>query len=51
MSDPDALHDLLSKGHRAWCEGVADVRAGRTSSQLSIAALACYKAGQPPRLI
>ncbi|MER5200048.1 hypothetical protein ACWD3J_41880 [Streptomyces sp. NPDC002755] len=26
ISDHDMLHRLLATGHRAWCEGVADVR-------------------------
>ncbi|MGW2802444.1 hypothetical protein [Streptomyces sp. NPDC001269] len=28
VSDPDTLHNWLSRGHRAWCEGVADVQSG-----------------------
>ncbi|MFI7406932.1 hypothetical protein ACIBW9_41845 [Streptomyces sp. NPDC049541] len=42
VSAPDRLRDLLSKGHRAWCEGVADVRAGvdRETASLSDAELA-----------
>jgi hypothetical protein len=42
VSDPDSLHDLLSRGHRAWCEGVADVQArvDRESASLSDAELA-----------
>ncbi|MFF7191319.1 hypothetical protein ACFZAR_40440 [Streptomyces sp. NPDC008222] len=28
VSEPDTLHNLLSRGHRAWCEGVADVQSG-----------------------
>lgn len=41
-SDPDTLHDLLSRGHRAWCEGVADVQVGvdRETTNLSDAELA-----------
>jgi hypothetical protein len=27
-SDPATLHDLLTRGHRAWCEGIANVRSG-----------------------
>ncbi|MFD8219256.1 hypothetical protein ACFV2U_37580 [Streptomyces sp. NPDC059697] len=26
LSDRDALQNLLATGHRAWCEGVADVQ-------------------------
>ncbi|WP_019074669.1 hypothetical protein [Streptomyces hokutonensis] len=42
MSAPDALRDVLSAGHRAWCEGVADVRAdiGREIAPLSDADIA-----------
>jgi hypothetical protein len=42
VSDPDTLHDLLSRGHRAWCEGVADVQAGvdRETASLSDVQLA-----------
>ncbi|SNX88720.1 hypothetical protein SAMN06272735_9216 [Streptomyces sp. TLI_55] len=42
VSDPDTLHDLLSRGHRAWCEGVADVQVGvdRETASLSDAELA-----------
>lgn len=51
VNDPDTLHDLLSKGHRAWCEGVADVRASvdRETASLSDALLAerCAAAGAP----
>ncbi|MFE8950677.1 hypothetical protein [Streptomyces sp. NPDC007856] len=51
VSDPDALHDLLSRGHHAWCEGVADVRAGvdRETATLSDAQLAerCTATGVP----
>ncbi|MEV5850397.1 hypothetical protein AB0M32_51445 [Streptomyces sp. NPDC051985] len=37
VSDPGTLHDLLSSGHRAWCEGVADVQASvdRETASLS----------------
>ncbi|MGW5248408.1 hypothetical protein ACWEQN_32065 [Streptomyces sp. NPDC004129] len=49
VSDPDTLHDLLSRGHGAWCEGVADVQAGvdRETASLSDAQLAerCTAAG------
>ncbi|WP_406347004.1 hypothetical protein [Streptomyces sp. NBC_00648] len=49
VSEPHALHGLLSAGHRAWCEGVADVRAdvARESAPLSDAELArrCAAAG------
>lgn len=49
VSDPGTLRDLLSAGHRAWCEGVADVRTGvgRETSSLSDAELAerCAAAG------
>lgn len=51
VSDPDTLHDLLAAGHRAWCEGVADIRAGvaRETASLSDAELAerCAAAGAP----
>ncbi|MDV9169812.1 hypothetical protein R6V09_06635 [Streptomyces sp. W16] len=51
MSDPDALRDLLSAGHRAWCEGIADVRAGigRETAPLSDTDVAerCAAAGAP----
>ncbi|MEU7967344.1 hypothetical protein AB0D09_28355 [Streptomyces sp. NPDC049097] len=51
VTDPGTLHDLLFKGHRAWCEGVADVRAGvdRETASLSDALLAerCTTAGAP----
>ncbi|MFJ9121340.1 hypothetical protein ACIRJO_38165 [Streptomyces sp. NPDC102394] len=42
VSDPDTLHDLLSTGHRAWCEGVAEVQADvdRETTGLSEAELA-----------
>ncbi|MFF8867923.1 hypothetical protein ACF08B_38450 [Streptomyces sp. NPDC015139] len=36
-SDPATLHDLLSRGHRAWCEGVADVQAGMDRETTSLA--------------
>ncbi|WP_071372029.1 hypothetical protein [Streptomyces sp. MUSC 14] len=51
VSDPDTLHSMLAAGHRAWCEGVADVQAGvdRESASLSDARLAgrCAAAGAP----
>ncbi|WP_406723396.1 hypothetical protein WJ438_00105 [Streptomyces sp. GD-15H] len=51
LSDRDALQDLLATGHRAWCEGVADVQAGvdRETVSLSDAQLAerCATAGTP----
>jgi len=51
ISSPDALRDALSAGHRAWCEGVADVRAGvdREASNLSDAEFSerCAAAGAP----
>ncbi|MGV9351230.1 hypothetical protein ACWDSD_42280 [Streptomyces spiralis] len=51
VSDRKALHDLLSAGHRAWCEGVADVQAGvdRETMSLSDAEFAerCAAAGAP----
>ncbi|WP_071377882.1 hypothetical protein [Streptomyces sp. MUSC 14] len=51
MSDPNTLHGLLAAGHRAWCEGVAEVQAGvgRESASLSDARLAerCTAAGAP----
>ncbi|MFD7283480.1 hypothetical protein ACFV80_42460 [Streptomyces sp. NPDC059862] len=51
VSDRDTLHDLLATGHRAWCEGVADVRTdiGRETAGLSDAQLAerCAAAGAP----
>ncbi|MEV7365435.1 hypothetical protein [Streptomyces sp. NPDC091299] len=51
VTDPDTLHDLLSKGHRAWCEGVANGRADvdRETASLSDALLAerCTAAGAP----
>ncbi|PZH09908.1 hypothetical protein C1I97_14500 [Streptomyces sp. NTH33] len=28
LSNRDTLQNLLATGHRAWCEGVADVRSG-----------------------
>ncbi|MFC8520474.1 hypothetical protein [Streptomyces sp. NPDC057257] len=49
VSDPDTLYDLLSRGHRAWCEGVASVQAGidRETAGLSDVRLAeqCAVAG------
>ncbi|MFJ6901938.1 hypothetical protein [Streptomyces hokutonensis] len=51
MSDPDALRDVLCAGHRAWCEGVADVQGGigRETAPLSDAEVAerCAAAGTP----
>ncbi|MGW7715557.1 hypothetical protein ACWGKK_14740 [Streptomyces chartreusis] len=51
VSDPETLHDLLSHGHRAWCEGVADVQAGvaRETAALTDSQLAerCATAGAP----
>lgn len=51
MSDPDALRNVLSAGHHAWCEGVADVQAGidRETAPLSDADVAerCAAAGAP----
>ncbi|MCX5097623.1 hypothetical protein OOK36_55305 [Streptomyces sp. NBC_00365] len=51
LSDRDALQDLLATGHRAWCEGVADVRygIGREAAGLSDVQLAerCAAAGAP----
>ncbi|MET8454145.1 hypothetical protein [Streptomyces sp. NPDC005209] len=51
VSQPDTLHDLLSAGHRAWCEGVADVQAGavRETAPLSDSELGerCAAAGAP----
>jgi hypothetical protein len=48
-SQPDTLRDLLSVGHRAWCEGIADVQAGidRETASLSDVQLAerCAAAG------
>ncbi|WP_455357152.1 hypothetical protein [Streptomyces sp. SYSU K217416] len=37
LSDRHELQDLLATGHRAWCEGVADVRSGigREAANLS----------------
>ncbi|MFE2609406.1 hypothetical protein ACFXDI_40155 [Streptomyces mirabilis] len=42
LSDRDALQNLLATGHRAWCEGVADVKSGirREVANLSDAQLA-----------
>ncbi|MEU6578157.1 hypothetical protein [Streptomyces sp. NPDC046805] len=51
FSDRDALQGLLATGHRAWCEGVADVQSGirREAANLSDAQLAarCAAAGAP----
>ncbi|MEW1648412.1 hypothetical protein [Streptomyces sp. NPDC091219] len=51
MSDPDALRDVLSTGHRAWCEGIADIQdgIGREAEPLSDAEVAqrCAAAGAP----
>jgi hypothetical protein len=51
VSDRKTLHDLLCAGHRAWCEGVADVQAGvaRETTSLSDSELAerCAAAGVP----
>ncbi|MFF7130440.1 hypothetical protein [Streptomyces sp. NPDC008240] len=51
LSDRDALRDLLARGHRAWCEGIADVLSGirREAANLSDAQLAerCAAAGTP----
>ncbi|MCX4617928.1 hypothetical protein ABT255_17405 [Streptomyces mirabilis] len=51
LSDRDALQNLLATGHRAWCEGVADVQSGiaRETARLSDAQLAerCTAAGAP----
>lgn len=51
VSDPDTLHDLLSRGHRAWCEGVADVQAGVDGETASLSdvqlAERCAVAGVP----
>ncbi|MFE5820000.1 hypothetical protein ACFQ6S_42205 [Streptomyces sp. NPDC056479] len=51
VSDPETLHDLLSRGHRAWCEGIADVQAGvaRETAGLSDGQFAerCAVAGAP----
>ncbi|MFD5763036.1 hypothetical protein ACFWIZ_49900, partial [Streptomyces sp. NPDC127044] len=49
LSDRDALQNLLATGHRAWCEGAADVQSGirREVANLSDAQLAkrCSTAG------
>ncbi|QIY76553.1 hypothetical protein HEP84_54785 [Streptomyces sp. RLB1-33] len=51
LSDRDALQALLATGHRAWCEGVADVRSGISleAAGLSDVQLAeqCAAAGAP----
>ncbi|MFE2700805.1 hypothetical protein ACFXI6_18125 [Streptomyces mirabilis] len=51
LSDRDALQNLLATGHRAWCEGVADVQSGIRweVANLSDAQLAkrCSTAGAP----
>ncbi|MFE6020783.1 hypothetical protein ACFQ6O_29925 [Streptomyces sp. NPDC056441] len=51
LSDRDTLQDLLTAGHRAWCEGVADIQAGigRETAKLSDQQLAdrCAAAGAP----
>ncbi|MGW1411296.1 hypothetical protein [Streptomyces sp. NPDC002403] len=51
LSDRESLQDLLATGHRAWCEGVADVRSGvgREATGLSDQELAkrCAVAGVP----
>ena len=51
LSNRDALQDLLATGHRAWCEGVADVQSGirREGANLSDVQLAerCAAAGAP----
>ncbi|MEU0949845.1 hypothetical protein ABZ379_45395 [Streptomyces canus] len=28
MSEPDTLREALTRGHHAWCEGLAEVQAG-----------------------
>ncbi|MEW2000806.1 hypothetical protein ACFWFH_34275 [Streptomyces coelicoflavus] len=49
LTDQDALQNLLTAGHRSWCEGVADVQSGirRETASLSDAQLAerCAAAG------
>ncbi|MEU0228217.1 hypothetical protein ABZ177_28260 [Streptomyces sp. NPDC006284] len=42
LTDRDALQHLLAAGHRAWCEGVADVQSvmRREAASLSDAQLA-----------
>ncbi|WP_189192663.1 hypothetical protein [Streptomyces albiflavescens] len=51
LDDRDALQDLLATGHRAWCEGIADVRSGieQETAALSDHELAelCVAAGVP----
>ncbi|MGW4979209.1 hypothetical protein [Streptomyces mirabilis] len=51
LSDRDTLQNLLATGHRAWCEGVADVQSGtrREVANLSDAQLAerCSAVGTP----
>lgn len=51
LSDRKALQDLLATGHRAWCEGVADVRSGidQETARLSDRQLAerCAAVGAP----
>ncbi|MFJ7097171.1 hypothetical protein ACIQWL_44250 [Streptomyces mirabilis] len=51
LSDRGALQDVLATGHRAWCEGVADVQSGirREVANLSDAQLAerCSTVGAP----
>ncbi|MFD8396510.1 hypothetical protein ACFV2N_46920 [Streptomyces sp. NPDC059680] len=51
VSDTDTLHDLLSRGHRAWCKRAVDVQAGvgRETASLSDAEFAerCAAAGAP----
>ncbi|MET7608519.1 hypothetical protein ABZS96_40265 [Streptomyces avermitilis] len=51
LSDRDALQNFLAAGHRAWCEGVADVESGirREVANLSDAQLAerCSAVGVP----
>ncbi|WP_369228767.1 hypothetical protein AB5J56_00090 [Streptomyces sp. R21] len=51
LSDRDVLQDLLASGHRAWCEGVADVHSGvrREAAPLSDDQLTerCAAAGAP----
>jgi len=51
LSDRDTLQDLLARGHRAWCEGVADVQSGirREAANLSDAQLSerCVASGTP----
>ncbi|MFF8717027.1 hypothetical protein ACF07T_37185 [Streptomyces sp. NPDC015184] len=51
LTDREALQDLLAAGHRAWCEGVDDVRSavGRETADLSDREVAdrCAVAGAP----